>query len=81
VTIRIVPFARVREIVGATELARSFSEGTRVAEAFATLATEFPPLAELQASIRFVRGGSFVAPGDELRDGDELGLLPPFGGG
>jgi molybdopterin converting factor small subunit len=80
-TIRIVPFARIREIVGSSELARAFPEGTRVGEAFVELSAEFPALAELQASTRFVRGGAFVTAADSLADGDELGLLPPFGGG
>jgi molybdopterin synthase sulfur carrier subunit len=80
-TIRILPFARIREIVGSSNLARAYPEGTSAAEAFAALATEFPALAELRDSTRFVLGGAFVASGERLTDGDELGLLPPFGGG
>ncbi len=80
-TIRIVPFARIREIVGSAEVARTLPEGACAGDAFASLAAEFPALAELQASTRFVRGGSFVASDERLADGDELGLLPPFGGG
>jgi molybdopterin converting factor small subunit len=35
----------------------------------------------LAQSTRFVRAGAFVPSSAELRDGDELGLLPPYGGG
>jgi molybdopterin converting factor small subunit len=79
--IRIVPFARIREIVGAATLERVIPDGASAAALFDVLAREFPPLAELARSTRFVRGGAFVAADAELRDGDELGLLPPFGGG
>jgi molybdopterin converting factor small subunit len=80
--IRIVPFARIREIVGAATLERVIPDGASAATPFSkALAREFPPLAELARSTRFVRGGAFVAADAELRDGDELGLLPPFGGG
>jgi molybdopterin converting factor small subunit len=35
----------------------------------------------LRASTRFVRNGAFVDAETSLADGDELGLLPPYGGG
>jgi molybdopterin converting factor small subunit len=45
------------------------------------LAGEFPALGDLSDSTRLVRNGAFVERGTALRDGDELGLLPPYGGG
>jgi molybdopterin converting factor small subunit len=80
-TVRIVPFARIREIVGHAVLERTLAGGARARDAFAALAADFPPLAELERSTRFVRGDAFVTADTELHDGDELGLLPPFGGG
>lgn len=80
-TIRIVPFARIREIVGHAVLERTLAGGARAQDAFAALAEEFPDLAGLARSTRFVRGDAFVTADTELHDGDELGLLPPFGGG
>ena len=42
---------------------------------------EFPALGPLLPSTRFVRNGAFVEADSVLGDGDELALLPPFGGG
>ncbi len=80
-TVRILAFARIREIVGAATLERPLQSGARIADVFAALASEFPALRELGSSTRFVRDGAFVAPDTTARDGDEIGLLPPFGGG
>jgi molybdopterin converting factor small subunit len=52
-----------------------------VGELWDALAEEFPALAALRASTRFVRNGAFVRAETSLADGDELGLLPPYGGG
>jgi molybdopterin converting factor small subunit len=38
-------------------------------------------LRALRASTRFAIGDVFVLGATALRDGDELALLPPFGGG
>jgi molybdopterin converting factor small subunit len=80
-TVRVACFARIRELAGAAELERSLPAGTTAAQCFAALAADFPALALLAASTRFVRGGAFIEGAAELRDGDELGLLPPYGGG
>jgi molybdopterin converting factor small subunit len=79
--IRISAFARIREIIGAPELERSAPAGATAGEVWQRLTAEFPRLGELAASTRLVRNGSFVAGESELDDGDELALLPPFGGG
>jgi molybdopterin converting factor small subunit len=79
--VRLACFARIRELVGAAQLERTVPAGTTAAACLAALAAEFPALAPLAASTRFVRGGTFVGGEAELRDGDELGLLPPYGGG
>ncbi|MFY9781493.1 MAG: MoaD/ThiS family protein [Candidatus Baltobacteraceae bacterium] len=79
--VRVVAFARIREILGAAVLQRDEREGATAGELWAGLAREFPALAELERSTRFVRGGAFVDRLAVLRDGDELALLPPYGGG
>ena len=79
--VRVVPFARLRELLGAATLERDEPEGVTAGELWARLARDFPSLAELERSTRFVRNGAFVDRRAVLRDGDELGLLPPYGGG
>ena len=80
-TIRVVPFARIREIVGAGELARAVDAGATAGDVWTALARDFPALAELGRSTRFARNGAFASAATTLADGDELALLPPFGGG
>jgi molybdopterin converting factor small subunit len=80
-TVRVACFARIRELVGAAELERVAPPGSTAAACFAALAGDFPALAAFAGSTRFVRGGAFIDAATELHDGDELGLLPPYGGG
>jgi molybdopterin converting factor small subunit len=79
--VRVVPFARLREIVGSAEIERHARDGVTAGEIWDGLAADFPALAGLRASTRFVRNGAFVVAETSLADGDELGLLPPYGGG
>ncbi len=79
--VRVVAFARIREIVGAAALERTLPPNATAGTLFDELAREFPSLAELAASTRLLRNGGFVERAATLRDGDEVGLLPPFGGG
>jgi molybdopterin converting factor small subunit len=80
-TVRIVAFARIREVVGAGAFEWAAQDGATAGDVFAALTTKFPQLGELARSIRFVRDGAFVGAATIVRDGDELGLLPPYGGG
>jgi molybdopterin converting factor small subunit len=79
--VSVVPFARIREIVGSARLEREAPEGATAGEVWSALALEFPALRELAASTRLVRNGAFVDLAAALREGDELALLPPYGGG
>ena len=81
VLVRVVPFARIREIVGEAVFLCEQREGGTAGELWSELAREFPALAPLERATRFVRNGAFVDRLAVLRDGDELALLPPYGGG
>ncbi len=79
--IRVLAFARIREIVGDASSDRNVREGTTVGELWDELGRDFPALTPLGGSTRFARNGAFARATDALVDGDELALLPPFGGG
>jgi len=81
VTIRVVPFARIREIVGSERLDRAADAGATAGDVWSALTRDFPALGALERSTRLVRNGAFTDATTALADGDELGLLPPFGGG
>ena len=76
-----VPFARIREILGASSLERAAFAGATAGDVWRALRDEHPALAPLEASTRLARNGAFVDGSAALADGDELALLPPFGGG
>ena len=81
VTVRVVAFARIREILGVASLELTLESEATVGSVWDGLARERPALADLRASTRFARNGVVAASTEPLRDGDEVALLPPFGGG
>ncbi len=80
-TVRIVAFARARELLGSGERSVTLAAGARVEDAWLSLATENPAIAAMRSSVRVARNGRIANFGDGLSDGDELALLPPVGGG
>jgi molybdopterin converting factor small subunit len=81
VRVRVLAFARIAEIVGSAASEREVRDGATVGDLWDDLGREFPALPAFRASTRFARNGAFVAATQALVDGDELALLPPFGGG
>jgi len=81
--VRVRFFAQAREAVGARELLRPLPKGRgSVAAVLRDLTREFPRLAPVLRSCRFVRNGEYVPDrSTNLADGDELGIHPPYSGG
>ena len=80
-TVRVLAFARVRELLGFGEQAVALPEGAGVERLWERLADDAPGLQALRGSTRIAVNGT-LAPGTQpLRDGDEVALLPPVGGG
>jgi MoaE-MoaD fusion protein len=66
-----------------TELAVALNGGRRVQDVVATLAAQYPKIGELIHQKRvLISVNQDIAHGEtEIRDGDEVALLPPFAGG
>jgi molybdopterin converting factor subunit 1 len=79
VTIRV--FARLRDIVGASELARDVESGATIRILWRQLAREFPGLAEYERSISTAVNTDYAHMDHVLGDGDEVAFLPPVSGG
>jgi molybdopterin converting factor small subunit len=79
--VRVLAFARLRELLEAPERSLVLSEESRVADAWSALVREYPALANERSSTRAARNGRLVSFDEVLADGDELALLPPVGGG
>lgn len=80
-TVVVLAFARIREILRTARLERELPAGATAGDLWRGLAHEFSALAELERSTRVARGGAFIDAATTLRDGDEIALMPPFGGG
>lgn len=79
--IRVVAFARVRELVGFSEREFAATDVPTVGALRAALEAQTPQLATLRASTRVARNGDLVDDAARLAEGDEVALLPPVGGG
>ena len=81
VRIRVLAFARLRELLGFGEKDLNVPGGMSLDELFTQLATGAPGLAALRMSTRFACNGELVDGNETVSDGDEVALLPPVGGG
>ena len=79
--IRVVAFGRVRELLGFGEREFDFPGGGTVGVLRGRLERDVPELASLRDSTRIACNGALVDDQAQLRDGDEVALLPPVGGG
>jgi molybdopterin converting factor small subunit len=80
-TVRVVAFARVRELLGFGERDLELPFAATARDAWGALAGESDALAAIAGTTRLARNGSLVDGDATLFDGDELALLPPVGGG
>jgi len=79
VTVRL--FARLRDIVGTTELAREAAPGDTIASIWRQLVNEYVELAGYERSISTAVNGDYARMDHQLHDGDEVAFLPPVSGG
>ena len=79
--IRVLAFARVRELIGAGSQTVDLPQGSVAADLWNVIAERHAGLQALTESTRVARNGRIVTFGEPLEDGDEVALLPPVGGG
>jgi len=79
VTVRL--FARLRDIAGASELARDLAPGATIGDVWRQLAVEFPELASYERSISTAINADYARMDQAIGDGDEIAFLPPVSGG
>ena len=80
-TVRVLAFARLRELLGFGTREVDLDAGASLDDLWRRLADEAGGLRDLRASTRFARNGALAAGGTALAEGDEIALLPPVGGG
>jgi molybdopterin converting factor small subunit len=79
--VRLLLFARLRELLGQSERTLELPEGSCVRDLWPHLEAIEPQSAAMRACTRAARAGAMIGADEALRDGDELALLPPVGGG
>ena len=79
VTVRL--FARLRDITGASELARDVAPGATIGDLWRQLAAEFPELAGYERSISSAVNADYTRMDRIIGEGDEIAFLPPVSGG
>jgi molybdopterin converting factor subunit 1 len=79
VTVRL--FARLRDIAGASELARDVAAGATIEVVWHQLTDEYPELERYGPSISTAVNADYARMDRVLCDGDEVAFLPPVSGG
>jgi molybdopterin converting factor subunit 1 len=79
VTIRL--FARLRELIGAGELAREVPQGATVRTVWDSLVREYPAIAPYSESLSCAVNVEYARMTTAVSDGDEVAFLPPVSGG
>jgi molybdopterin converting factor subunit 1 len=81
VRVKVRLFARLRDIVGSSEVERDVAAGATAQTVWETLAAEYPELArygEVSSCAVNEEYAKFTTP---VKDGDEVAFLPPVSGG
>ena len=81
-TIQVLYFAVLRELVGKVEETMELSSATTTVDALRThLERAHPPLAGRLAAVRWAKNEVFVGMDATIDDGDVVALIPPVAGG
>ena len=78
---RVLYFGILKDMVGRSSSEMELPEGLSVAELVGLHEREKGASGELWGSIAVAVNQQYAKPGDVLRDGDEVALLPPVSGG
>jgi molybdopterin converting factor small subunit len=81
VRVRVLAFARLRELLGFGARELELDDGATLDDVWARLARDARGLDALRSSSRLAHNGALASGATRLREGDEVALLPPVGGG
>jgi molybdopterin converting factor subunit 1 len=80
-SIRVLFFASLADIVGCREARMNAEEFTDVNSVYNRFAGDFPKLETYRASAFFALNSEFAHPDAPVHDGDEIAFFPPVSGG
>jgi molybdopterin synthase catalytic subunit/molybdopterin converting factor small subunit len=79
--IRVLLFGQLKDIIGRQEDSLELAQGAKLSAVTSYYAEHFPKFQPMAASIACSLNQEYAAGSAALRDGDEVGLLPPVSGG
>lgn len=74
-------FAGLREVLGRGEVTLEVSEGATVGDLQGQLVGEYPAVGAFLPTLVWAVNEDYVAADHQLREGDEIALIPPISGG
>jgi MoaE-MoaD fusion protein len=79
--VRVRLFAMLRDRAGVSETTLSLPDGATAATAASALVEQFPALRDAVPRVMYAVNQEYAGSDAELKDGDELALIPPVSGG
>lgn len=74
-------FALYKELAGLREIDKDIKKGSRVDDLLQELLEEYPALKKYKDEILVSVNKNYASEDTELKEGDEVAVLPPVGGG
>jgi molybdopterin synthase sulfur carrier subunit len=81
VNVHVRLFARYRELAGSGSLELDVPPNSTALDVFNRVAERFPEMQPMRGSTLMAIDAEFVRPETEMREGEELVLMPPVSGG
>ena len=79
--VKVLLFARLREIAGQSALSCDVAPGATIADVWQAIAMAHPGLAPFGAAVSCARNEDFARMQTPVKDEDEIAFLPPVSGG
>lgn len=80
-TVQILLFASLKDVLNASQLELEVPDGAKVRDVLGKVEELYPQVGRYLPHVRVARNLDYAAPEDEVRNGDELALIPPVSGG